>query len=300
LLVAAASSEVGVLFVLCLSAVRLRRLLMQRPPHVTAWLHWAAPVALSFAVLVVFLSVRADVHELPAGATYPYLHRPLVSLLAAVPQTLREIATLDREQAGAISAGGVITALLVRLLFFLGVRWTWQAANRPNEPVQGALGFALTCLAASYATVVAADYQFGVLCCERHAALRQCFCALAVAALGVWSVNGRRRVPDSIAPLPLVLAVLIPFVSTGVGSLRHDYRLYRTAIATRSWNWHEGLRRDSGAMVFLNAPIGHICRGGGVPPGKFVLGPDIPWWARGIMLFYGKRELEIRPPVSVR
>jgi hypothetical protein len=121
-----------------------------------------------------------------------------------------------------------------------------------------------------------------------------------VAALAVGSVNDLRRAPDSIAPLPLVLAVLIPFASAGVTSLRHDYRLYRTAIATRSSNWHEGLRRDTDAMVFQNAPIGRICRGGREPPGKFVLGPDIPWWGRGIIMFYGKRELEIYPPPSVR
>jgi hypothetical protein len=298
LLVAAGSSEVGMLFVLCLSAVRLQGLLMKRRGHIAAWLHWSAPVALSLAILALLLSVRAGTYELP-GNKVPYFHLPLASLLAALPQTLRGIATLDGEQAGAVGAGAVVTALLVRLLFFLGVRWTWQAANRGSERVQGAVGFALTCLAASYLTLAVADYQFGLLCCERHAALRQCFYALAVAALGVWSANGRWRVTGSIAPLPLVLAVLIPFARTGVGSLRHDYRLYRTAIATRSWNWHEGQRRDSDSMVFLNEPIGQVCHGGGLPPGRFVLDPDIPWWARGIMLFYGKRELEIRLSPSV-
>jgi len=295
LLVAAGSSEVGMLFVLCFSAARVPGLLRQRHGRIAAWLHWAAPVALSFAVLAVLLSVRAGVHELPAAET-PYLHRPIVSLLAAVAQTLHGVVVLNGAQAGAISLGGAAATLLVRLSFFLGVRWTWQAANHGDEPVQGALGFALACLATACAVLVATDYQFGLLCCERHVALRQCFYALAVAALAVGSVNGLRRVPDSIAPLPLILAALIPFANTGVGALRHDYLLYRTAVAIRSSNWAKGMRRDTDAMVFQNAPVGRICHGTNIPPGKFVLGDDIPWWARGIMLFYGKRELTVRPP----
>jgi len=295
LLVAAGSSEVGMLFVLCVSAARFPALVMQRPGRIAAWLHWAAPVALSIMVLAVLLSVRAGVHELPAVET-PYLHRPIASLLAAVSQTLHGLAMLNGAQADTISLAGVVATLLVRLSFFLGVRWTWQAANLGDEPVQGALGFALACLAAAYAVLVATDYQFGLLCCERHVALRQCFYALAVAALAVGSANGLRRVPGSIAPLPLVLAALIPFANTGVGALRHDYRLYRTAVASRSSNWAEGMRRDTDAMVFQDAPVGRICHGTNISPGKYVLGDDIPWWARGIMLFYGKRELTVRPP----
>lgn len=299
LLLAAGSSEVGMLFVLCLSAARLPALLTQRRRRIALWLRWAAPVALSFVVLAVLLSVRAGVHELPAAET-PYLHRPIASLLAAAAQTLRGAAVFNGEQASAISLGGAATTLLVRLSFFLGVRWTWQAANHSDEPVQGALGFAVACLAAAFAVLVATDYQFGLLCCERHVALRQCFYALAVAALAVGSANGPRRVPDSIAPLPLVFAALIPFVNTGVGALRHDYRLYRTAVATRSSNWAEGMRRGTDAMVFQNAPIGRISHGTNIAPGKFALGDDIPWWARGIMLFYGKRELTVRPPQELQ
>jgi hypothetical protein len=67
-------------------------------------------------------------------------------------------------------------------------------------------------------------------------------------------------------------------------------------VATRSWNWHEGMRRDTDMMVFKNAPVGQICHGGGIPPGSFVLGTDAPWWARAIMLFFGKRAINIRPP----
>jgi len=299
LLVAAGSSEVGMLFVLCLSAARFPALLTRRKGRIGAWLHWAVPVALSFVVVAVLLSVRAGVHELPAAKT-PYLHRPVASLLAAAAQTLRGVAVLTGEQAGAISLGGAATGLLVRLLFFLGVRWTWRAANRGDEPVEGAFGFALACVAAAYAVLVATDYQFGLLCCERHIALRQCFYALAVAALAVGSANGRRRVPNSIAPLALVFAALIPFANTGVGWLRHDYRLYRTAVATRSSNWAEGMRRDTDAMVFRNAPVGRICHGTNIPPGKFTLGDNTPWLARGIMLFYGKRELTVRPPQELQ
>jgi hypothetical protein len=89
---------------------------------------------------------------------------------------------------------------------------------------------------------------------------------------------------------------LIPFASTGLESLIHDYGLYRAAVETRSWNWHEGMRRDTDVMVFKNAPVGRICHGGGVPPGNFVLGANTPWWGRAIMLFFDKRAIEIRPP----
>jgi hypothetical protein len=94
--------------------------------------------------------------------------------------------------------------------------------------------------------------------------------------------------------LPLLAAVFIP-LSWRIPELAHDYALYRDAIAARTETWRSGLQTGNVNMVMILPPEGRLLRGGTFPAGRYSLQTDA-WWAKGILLFFDKREVDIYPP----
>jgi hypothetical protein len=304
LVVAAACSEAAAMFILTLSMFRLLAVLRSAGAWSSeAWKEhfrssklafWSAPLAMSlFSIYHVFLYRVGDIEF---SRDEPYLHLPFTSLLAAIPQFIGEFAGLSTQ----ISVAGVLIGLLVKALFFFGFRWCWQKADRMGEPVSGLGVFALALLCGAYQMIVAAYYQFGFLCCERHDALRQCWFILALAALAVWSTRfgtsnqllGREL--DWLAPIPIVLAVLFPFAAR-LPDLVHDYRLYRHATSAQLDTWQSGLATGVSTMKFHPSPNGKVIQGFDLPPGQYVLTKNLPWEIRGVMLFFHKQSMEVLP-----
>ena len=57
--------------------------------------------------------------------------------------------------------------------------------------------------------------------------------------------------------------------------------------------WRSGMRADTNTMVFRQPPHGRLVYGLEFPPGHYQLNQDTPWWAKGILLYFGKHEVEI-------
>jgi hypothetical protein len=302
LVVVAACSEAGAMFILTLSALRLLVAVwrarswsseVRRARFRSSELAcWSAPFAMSlFSIYHVFLARVGVIEFLPDA---PYLHLPFTSLLFAVPQFIGEFAGFSAQQ---ISAPDVLIGLLVKALFFVGFRWCWQKANPMGTPVCGLLVFALALLGGAYEMIAAAYYQFGFLCCERHDTLRQCWFILALASLAVWSARfSVRSQLDWLAPIPIVLAALVPFAAR-LPDLVHDYRLYPRAISARLETWQSGLAMGVSTMTFHPPPNGKIIiiPGMDLPPGQYILATNLPWYIRGIMLFFHKQRMEVIP-----
>ncbi len=290
LIAAAWCSEVGAVFVLCLSVARLPALFRRR----CGGFAFALPLLAAAAVLLVLLSDRAGSAELPTPGAL-FLHRPIASLIAAAPTLLQEFGSLN---GGPVTRDGFVAAFFVHALFFAGCRHCWLASGKAGTERHAALAFAIGALLAAYASIAMAYYHFGFLCCMRHAAFRQCLITLALAGFAVasapWRIGDAARLPRWAAPLPLLVAALIAFDSS-LGALLHDYRLYPAVLATRERNWQAGLRTDSTAMVYQKAPLGLLLRGESLPEGVYRLDDNPGWWARDIMRFFGKREVDIRP-----
>jgi hypothetical protein len=293
------------MFIITLSTLRLLVVLqMARAWSSKAWKEhfrpselalWLAPLAMSlFNIYHVLLYRVGDIEFSPDAL---YLHLPFTSLLVAIPQFVGEFAGLSPQ----ISAPDVLIGLFVKALFFVGFRWCWQKADPMGTPVCGLLLFALALLGATYLMIAAAYYQFGFLCCERHDTLRQCWFILALASLAVWSTRFSIRSQlasrqlDSLAPIPIVFAALVPFAAR-LPDLVHDYRLYPRAISARVETWQSGLARDDSSMKFHTSPNGKVIEGFDLPPGQYVLAKDLPWHIRGVMLFFHKQSLKVLPP----
>jgi hypothetical protein len=286
LAVAAGSSEVGALFTAAMSLLRLPSLRQHG-----RWLFFVCRLVPLFVALFALITVavgRAGHLEL-TPPTQQYLHRPLASLLAAVPALVFEIVSLSGEAA---NARGILLGLTVKVLFFFGVRWCWPYYR--SLPTRAILEFIVALAVAAYTLLAASYFQFGFFCCERHDTLRQCFIILALVALGAWSVKWRApsRSAKSLAPLPLLAAVLL-LLWWRIPKLAHDYALYPKVLAARAETWRSGLQTDNSSMVMLLSPQGRLVSRNVFPLGRYSL-ETRAWWAKGILWFFDKREVDIR------
>ncbi len=282
--VAAACSEMGAMFALPYAALRL--IAGPRRPAAV----WCVPLLAATAVLAaIVLSPRLAGHETGAPAEAATLHRVLPSLLAALPQFAGELFGLD-DAPPTFSA--IAQGVAIKLLALLAFRWCWRLAAPAAGRPPGLLIFAAAAVAGGFAAIVAAEYQFGAICCSRHAALRQCLFVLAIAALGA-VVAPERVAPGArvLAPVFLLVAAAVAFLPRA-SSLPADYRLRSAAVAARSATWASG-QSAGPTMVWRPPPSGKIVRGPDLPPGHFALADNPPWWVFGILRFFGKREVEI-------
>jgi hypothetical protein len=213
----------------------------------------------------------------------------LASLLAGLPQFGKELIFLDP---AAPTMAGLAQGLALKLLVFLALRWCWRLAAPGARRPAGMVVFAVAVLLGMFATIIAAEYQYGTACCSRHVALRQCWIILAIAGLAARSapnlVGPRARL---LTPILLVAAVGLAFLPRMPG-LVGDYGLRAAAIEARSDTWRSGLAPGP-AMTWYPPPDGRIVHSGDLPPGHFVLSDRPPWWALGLLQFFHKRTVDI-------
>lgn len=290
LTLAAVSSEAGAIFAGAFAGLRLgaRATLGPRSPRALLWL--ALPLLVGAGVLLLLARGRAGTFE-GIGAASPLLHHPMRALGPAAWDLLAEFAVPPAKD----PHPGL--DLLARALFVAGVWGCWRPSRRAAPPAAADLFAAvLAPLLAAYGLLVTAYYEFGEVCCDRHATLRQ---ALFVLALAAFAVALHRAVAPpwrlrAVAPLLLAAAAAIPAALDGA-ALRHDFARMPAAVAARRANWAQGLAPGD-AMAFRPPPPMQIVRGFRLPAGSYEAGPDTPWPELGIMRFFGKRALTVLPP----
>ncbi|TDH60702.1 hypothetical protein E2C06_20830 [Dankookia rubra] len=304
LLLTAGSVEMGAVFVLLLGLAQLARLAAARrlpasarwlAPQAPAWA-WLLPALLAGGVLLVLaLNRAAAAHEvlLPgpaAGST-------AAGLLAGLPDWAWSALGLQRQNG---RVGNLPLGITLKLALLAGF-WTLLPAPATRSARLSALLAALALLGTALVSVAMAHRQFGLLCCERHEALRQGMFAVALLCLAA-----ALPAPSRAAELARRLGPLLAAIGLGTAlwlrlpALRADFALIDPAVRTRAANWASGRAADD-AMDYRNEPVARLAGGWGLVPGPH-LRPDhggalpagLHWHAFAILLFFDK--LKLRSP----
>jgi len=278
LLVAVFSAEVGAITVLCYAAlvgVAFRR---ARPSHRLGPL--ILPALCGAAVCLIVLRDRMQPMGEVMDARSGLAGNWSASLGAALPSFAQEAVGIEGLP---LLAGATIKLLLLLCL---------PPGERPSPRL--ALLWALALLLGAFASVVLAYHQFGALCCERHATLRQGMVVLALVALA-GLLGDALLVPRQIVLSALVLGLL----AVRAEPLAADWRALPDSLAARQRNWASG-ETVGDAMTLLVAPPGRITNSDALPAGHYRRTTnepfgDTPWYAWGVMARFGKHCLTIAP-----
>jgi len=164
----------------------------------------------------------------------------------------------------------------------------------PHRPVI----FAVACFAITLLALAASIYQFGQLCCSRHADFREQILFLGLAALTIGVSFRSRQTLGSptgamAAAILLVAAVLAPF-GPMIPRLRHDYAQRDQVAALAKTTWESG-RSAGPAMEFRQLPAQAILPNDDLSPGTYELDPNMLPYARYILRFFNKQTLTVLP-----
>jgi hypothetical protein len=168
------------------------------------------------------------------------------------------------------------------------------------------LGFAFSSIAAAFLSVVAADYQFGKLCCERHETLRQCLYILALTSIALvipkpnfMLARSTSDVTRLLAPLALLGAVATPLTSD-IPRIYSDYAAFNTIRTARVATWRSGIQTGKPGMQFYQYVPGQIVGGVTVAASTYTVADNPPWYIKGIAIYFHKRSVTMLTPISLR
>lgn len=280
LLIAAFCSEIGAVTVLLYTGLRIVGLLIKgetRSGIIALILPTMA--ALAVCLIVQIHRVQVDREIMDAGSHLAGHWIP--SAIAAVPSFGRELL--------GIQGMPLWLAALVKLCLILSLGGLFGESRNQRLP---ALLWATALLLGAFIAIVLAFHQFGNLCCERHATLRQGMIFLAIAVfstvLGHQAWNVRRWL------LPIAVIILMAF---RVDPLLHDWSIRHQIMVMRQESWHSGLSHES-TMHMMVGPETRLLSSDALPPGTYHRQSrnapgDTPWYAWGIMMLFDKDGLEI-------
>ncbi len=282
LLIAALSAEVGALTVLLYAALAGAVVAVERPRRraLRRLLPLVLPALCGLAVCLVVLRGRmqgsGEAWDKASGLAGDWR----ASLLAAIPAFAQEAAGI----AGLPLAAGAAVKLLLLLCL---------PANERQAP-RWAVAWVLALLLGAFASVVLAYHQFGALCCERHATLRQSMLLMALVALA--GLLG--------GALPMLrrlglAALLLVLLALRAAPLSAEWRGLPDVLAARRQTWASAAAPGEAMTLFL-APPAPITNADSLPAGQYVRTTDqpfgdTPWFAWGVMARFGKHTLTITP-----
>lgn len=294
MLVAAGSSELGIVFVatLCVAwpAFEAAGRGSIRAVGRLAWL--AIPLAAALVLGWMLLNGRVAQGIERMVPAPEYFHHPWPSLLAAMSRFGAEIISTG-ETFDAPSHG---LERLDRLLFVVGATLCLRAGGIAPGSAGRLLALAVALGVAAYVSLASAFDQFGALCCERHATVRSCLYVLmlVVLAFALSRIRLLDRIPRSwvavAGPALVGLAVLLPLIGS-MSALRADYASESARIAARDANWRDGHDPATSKMEFRMLAHGRIVDGFEGPAGANVLTGPASGFALGVMHYFGKSEV---------
>jgi hypothetical protein len=279
LLAVAFSMEVGAATVLIYAGLMVAALLGDHT-LLRRFIPLALPALGAVLVAVVLLSHRMQANEV-MDATSGLAGNWSASLRAAVPAFAHE--------ALGIAGMPLLAGLAIKLLLLVSLPSAHAGSRRDNR--LGAM-WTLALLLGAFASVAAAYHQFGTLCCERHATLRQGMILLALLTLA--GLLGSALVMQRAVLLAVLLLTLLV---VRAGPLYSDWQLRDQVFAARQRTWDSGAGPGDAMTLFL-APAGRILNEDALPPGQYHRTSDVPvegapWYAWGIMALFGKHTLTI-------
>jgi hypothetical protein len=204
------------------------------------------------------------------------------SLRAALP-------TFAREAAG-IAGLPLLAGAAIKLLLLLCL----PPDGGGGRSAGGAVLWAIALLLGAFASIVLAYHQFGALCCERHATLRQGMVLMALFALAGLLGGGFLAVRQ----IGLV-ALLLVLLGVRAAPLSAEWRGLGDVFAARQRSWASAAAPGDAMTLFL-APPAPITNADSLPPGQYRRTTDqpfgdTPWYAWGVMARFDKHILVIEP-----
>jgi hypothetical protein len=292
LMVAAASFEVGAMFTIIYVGLRfLGRSVKDKRQAIFL----LAPLLLSFVVLYFQYSGRvvraSEIIGDPALA-----HHPLATLIATAEQLPIELirdATLRHKYVGA--AVGCLTKLLFFIGFYLAMSAQQSGSEKRSQRMR--LSLAIASLATAVLTMAASLYNFGTLCCERHATLQQNYVLIALASLATLLAARYPSRHHKFASPTLLLALLIPLTAV-IPRLVGEYRDYGAITRAREQTWQSGHTSGPEMTVVQTAPnlTGNLYITPGVYRRSAEPGTDAR--AQWMLIFFDKQSAEFTPAVD--
>ncbi len=307
MIVAAGSAEIGAMAAGA-AAILLAAAQWRRPARAALLL---LPLGAALLVLGFILNGRAA-DGAALGSETSTIHALLPSLRAAATQFAHETLSLDAYPDG---LAGLASGIAVKIALFLGLRALCQVGLAGSStPPAHLCCLVAALLAASYLSIAAALWQFGLVCCQRHDSFRQCLDVLVILLLAALSTRtpnsalARSTMPGGsharsrpgMRPLAagsawLLLAVALSLLHRGplmhrLPALWADYLKMPEMLASRGHTWSSGLAPGTD-MVFHEPPQGFVVGETDWPTGVFSLDQNPPWFMKGLLLYFAKQRL---------
>lgn len=295
-LILAASSEMGTFFIVFLSG--LLALSGIGRDKTTGYFKferdWLKPLIPSILVAICVLALlyigrlgNPDEAKMGPGVS----HNVGAVLMAAIPEALRQI--LGKAEATGWLGG--IPYLLIKLCLGLFVFSLMRLLPTAHLKLHAVLAFALASIATIGLSEIAAFYQFGVSCCERHDTIRHFLSYVAVIAFSVAAAFFTKKIPATrnMTRLSIATGLLLMVLCTGVSvkKLWADYRTYDNVTELHNRNWLFG---QSPPFTFTIEYLdGHSYGLLPMPPeGIYALkDQNISIFSNSILRFFGAEEI---------
>ena len=298
LIFAAGSSETGAFFAVvfgCLSLIgmsvdRVRGSFSQ--PKI----FWCLiPVIVGIGVFGFLIQNRGRNQE--AALTAAEHHNIQLSLESALGQTVKEHLVTGQR----LSTRGTTLGLLLKVCFFLGMRYCWLSSGIRLPRKQVLLVFAMSTIATTYFSIAASYFAYGEATNDRHHELRQCLIILLITVVALFS--GHYHLSTFETRNLQWLGAIFVFVTLAfvvpqrLSALEHDYRIYSVCVENRSKSWESGLS-DGKTMIWYSTPPCRIAKAYMLEAGTYDLESNPPALVTPLMHFFHKQRLEIRPFIA--
>lgn len=294
----AASSEMGTFFIVFLSGLlALSGIYRSKTTgNFKFENHWLKPLTPSILIAIcvlVFLFIGRLGNPGEAKMGPGVSHNVGAVLTAAIPEALRQI--LGKAETGWLAGMPYLLIKLCLGLFVFGLMRLLPTGHLKRHAV---LAFALASIATIGLSEIAAFYQFGISCCERHDTVRHFLSYVAVIAFAAAAAFFTKGMPSTrnmtilCTVTGLLLTVLCTVVS--VKKLWADYKTYSNVTDLHSRNW---LFRQSPPFTFTMEYLdGHSYGILPMPPeGIYVLkDPNISIFSNSILRFFDAKEIKFQ------
>ncbi len=297
LVAGAASVELGAFLAICCTPALLAIALRSR--RLARVIAAGTPLLAGGAALAMLLHGRVAVGG-EAMTQSPLLHHIWPSLAAAVRRAVEEAVLGAGDDAAGLGLGAAALRLLAMGLFAAGVYLCMSRAwpLPPHRPA--AAGVLIGLAGTTLLSIATAYYEFGALCCERHASYRQALLLLMlVAACGIMPRRASWRwQPNWPVGALLLAASLLPAWPQRLAGLRVEYRLGASRAEATAATFASGLAPGSGPLRFVQKPDGPLLHFVVLPAGAYSLASKPGWPIAGPMIFFGKDRMSVEQKIA--
>jgi hypothetical protein len=297
LLVAALSSEMGALFVLCFALFQAVMRLSgwtdaRREDERSSW--WILPGAASAAVLLWIATHRLPVSETAFTVESASLHNPLQSALSASARLVAEAAGWT---SGIKHPGSALLSVIAKVALGVGAAILLPTAQTGSAGKESRVRselfvLAATILSACFLGLFASYLHFGYPGGERYETLRRCWILMAYIALAV-ALRADSLCPSrarlKLGPVLLIAGVVLPW---HVSPLARQYAEYAAARDAIKQTFQSGYQ-PGGRMVFVVPPTIGVITPATLAPGTYTRTSELAGLTHVdyILKYFGKQEL---------